>query len=322
MTFGIMKPRLPLICTSSAIFLALVCTASAQTDVRRSRAPAPVERTLTTKDGIVLRITYYAGLEGPETTPVLLLHDFNESRVGFDSLARVIQDPAIVGVEESKTRAVVTVDLRGHGESKSAIVVGGGSVTLDASRFQTADFQNMVLFDLETVRQFLITENDAGRLNINKLCVLGTGMGANVAVVWTARDWDMPPLAVRKQGQDIKGLILVSPQWNFRGLSLANAFKQPDLRREVSVLLAYGEESPDAKRDAENVLDNLEPFHPDPPRDRTAELKSLYNIPLPTTLQGAELLTREQFDLTPRVDLFIARRLDAKPFAWTKRLLD
>jgi hypothetical protein len=179
-----------------------------------------------------------------------------------------------------------------------------------------------VLFDLETIRQFLISENDAQKLNINKLCVVGAGMGANVAVAWTAADWNMPPLAVRKQGQDIKGLALLSPRWNFSGLSLAGPLKQPDVQREVSVLLAYGSENRDAASDAKNILDILRPHHPAPPRDREAELKDLYEIPYDTSLQGTELLLQEHFELGPSIDLFIERRLDAKPFAWTRRLLD
>lgn len=297
-------------------------SAIAQQTPRTRRAPEPVERTLTTKDGVALGITYYPGLEGQETTPVILLHDFAESRAIFDRLARILQDPAVVGAASGKTRAVVTVDLRGHGDSKSAIGLNGNAYRLDPKKFRTADFENMVLYDLEAVRQFLIHENDAQALNLNKLCVVGAGMGANVALAWTARDWSMPPLAVRKQGQDIKGLVLVSPQWNFRGISMAGPIRQPGVQSEVSVLLAYGAESREAAADAKNILANLEPFHPAPPRDREAELKDLYHIPLATTLQGSELLTRDQFEMTPQINQFIRRRHDDRPFPWTKRLLD
>src|SRR5690606_24011271 len=124
-------------------------------------------------------------------------------------------------------RAVVTVDLRGHGGSKTMLGPGGRMLKLDANRFQTADFLDMVRFDLEAVRQFLIAENDAGKLNLNKLGVVGSGMGANVALLWAARDWAMPPLAARKQGQDVKALALISPRWNFRGLELRDAMKFP-----------------------------------------------------------------------------------------------
>ena len=66
----------------------------------------------------------------------------------------------------------------------------------------------MAALDMEAVRKFLVDKNDAGELNLNKLCLVGSGMGASVAANWAVQDWSAPPLAVGKQGQDVKALVL------------------------------------------------------------------------------------------------------------------
>ena len=86
----------------------------------------------------------------------------------------------------------------------------------------------------------VLDRNDAGELNLNRTCVLGCGMGANVALVWAYHDWATPPLPVRKQGQDVHAMVLISPRWNYRGLGLVEAMKFPPLLQRVSVYLAYG----------------------------------------------------------------------------------
>ena len=43
-----------------------------------------------------------------------MLHDFKESRTVFNGLAAALQAPAD---QDRDSRAVITVDLRGHGES-------------------------------------------------------------------------------------------------------------------------------------------------------------------------------------------------------------
>ncbi len=62
----------------------------------------------------------------------------------------------------------------------------------------------MIDQDLEACKSFLMDKNNAGELNINKLCVVGVEMGAVVAVDWAAWDWHWPRLATGKQGQDVK----------------------------------------------------------------------------------------------------------------------
>src|SRR5690606_8877489 len=171
---------------------------------------------------------------GRQAVPVVMLHDYNETRAVFDPLARALQNPPQPenpAVPQIESRAVLTVDLRGHGGSKTALNANGSTVELESNRFQQADFLAMVDLDMEAVRSFLVEENDAGKLNLNSLGLVGSGMGANVAILWAAKDWAAPPLPVRKQGQDVKALVLLSPRWNFNGLLLRDPMRFPPVQR-------------------------------------------------------------------------------------------
>src|SRR5262245_29563005 len=56
---------------------------------RAGRIPPPESLSLTTKDGVQVGITYYPSNAGTQAVPVILLHDFNETRAVFDPLARL-----------------------------------------------------------------------------------------------------------------------------------------------------------------------------------------------------------------------------------------
>jgi pimeloyl-ACP methyl ester carboxylesterase len=271
---------------------------------------------LTTKDGVRLGITYYASDKGQEAVPVVLLHDHKESRVVFNPLATALQNPPD---PDSPSLAVITFDFRGHGESTTAMGPGGQIRKFDAARLRTGDYRAMVQFDMEAVRKFLVDKNDAGELNLNKLCLVGVGMGANVAVYWAAKDWSAPPLAVGKQGQDVKGLVLVSPRWNYRGLKLLEPMKYPAIRSSISTLIAFGDEDGKTARDAKNIYKILARYHPEPPRDQREEKKDLFFIGLPTSLQGTKLLTTPQFRMLPRLLGFIDARIVQKEYEWSRR---
>jgi len=284
---------------------------SAQGD-RRS----PKNSILTTKDGVRIGITYYASDQGQNAVPVVLMHDYKESRVVFNGLAIALQNPP---GPDSPSLAVVTLDFRGHGESTTALGPGGRIRKIDAAKLRTAGYLAMAQFDMEAVRKFLVDKNDAGELNLNKLCLVGVGMGANVAVYWAAKDWSVPPLAVGKQGQDVKGLVLISPRWNYRGLKMVDPMKHPAIRAEISTMIAFGAEGGKAKHDAKNIYKILERYHPEPPRDQMEEKKDLFFIGLPTSLQGTKLLTTPQFRMLPRLVGFIDARIVRKEYEWSRR---
>lgn len=283
---------------------------------RARRIAPPEDIKLTTKDGVKLALTYYPSNLAKEAVPVVMLHDYKESRTVFNGLAEALQSPAD---SERDSRAVITVDLRGHGESTVQVAPDGRVRDLDASRLGPADFQAMVTQDMDEVRKLLVEKNDAGELNLNSLCLVGAGMGANIAVYYAAYDWSFPQLAARKQGQDVKALVLASPEWSFRGLPLLRALKQPDVRQQLSFFIVYGDQDPRAKKDALTVKKNLAKYHPEPPRDKARELKDLFLVGLPTELQGTILLTNRDFNMLPDLEVFLDARLTEKHFPWVSR---
>ena len=275
----------------------------------------PEDVKLTTKDGVHLRATYYASSKGKKAIPVVMLHDYKESRALFHSLAKSIQHPKD---PKQDSHAVLTVDLRGHGDSTVAENdYQGRRVEIEVDRLKTQDFRNMVLFDMEAIRKFLVTKNDAGELNLNKLCLLGSGLGANVAVSWSAVDWSAPELPRIKQGQDVKGLILASPRLNSHGLALIKPLRHPGVQREISLFVVYGDGNAKAKKDAKTMYKNLEKYHL-PVRGKFPELISL---PHPTELQGTKLFTDPQFKMLPRIQLYLKAHLTEQEYEWSKRRL-
>ncbi len=271
---------------------------------------------LTTKDGVRLKVSYYPSSLGKEAVPVVMLHDFKESRAVFNGLAQVLQNP-LDGQRPS--HAVITVDLRGHGESTSMRGSNGQTRELEAARLGKNDFRNMVLYDMEAVRKFLVKKNDAGELNLNKLCLLGSGMGGNVATAWAAVDWNSPKLANRKQGQDVKGLILASPDWGYRGLPMLKPLRNPGVRKEVSVLIIYGKQDRKSTKSAETVHKNLKKFHRDPPPEQRHEKQDLFLVGLPTSLKGTRLLVDPNFGMLPVMEEFLDARLSQQDFEWVQR---
>ena len=198
----------------------------------------------------------------------------------------------------------------------------GREIELNADRFRPPDFANMVNFDMEAVRSFLVERNDAGELNLNRLCLIGAGMGASVALNWAAQDWSAPPLTSGKQGQDVKGLVLVSPQWNFRGLAVRNALMQPGVRSQISVLIVFGnaKKSHKVARDSLRIYKQFERYHPQPPPELAQEKQDLFLLDsLDTTLQGADLLNQRGFNVDLAISDFIELRIARPDFPWSQR---
>ena len=173
-------------------------------------------------DGFPIHITYYpfkqtddsAG-QSPENAPVvILLPGDGESRLLWDQNSmppgnRNLRDPFPVFLQK-QGYAVVTVDLRKHGDSK---------IPGNESSIQAADYQAMVLGDLVAVKKFLFDEHQNRKLNMNKLGIVAVETSAPVAAAFAEYDRkqlpydDAPVFANRTpRGQDVQALSLISPE--------------------------------------------------------------------------------------------------------------
>lgn len=246
---------------------------------------------LKTKDGLRMSCRYYAGPEDKETIPVVLLHGWKGQGSDFDDLALFLQS------EEGGAHSVIVPDLRGHGGSTELRPEGANkSKKLTAERMNKQQFQEMLQYDLEAVKKFLMEKHHKEALNIDALTIVGCDMGAILSLYWTASDWNWEPLAGIKQGQDVKAVVLLSPPASFKGVTPQIALKQTDLRDKVSLLLLYGRD--DSKStSAATKLYNVVKRHRQQVFDTDEEKREkqdLFRVGLDTSLQGADLLMEEE----------------------------
>jgi len=250
---------------------------------RKKRPPKPERITRKTKDRVSLACTYYPGTKGKNSVPIIMVHGWTGGRGEFEDLALHLQ--------EKFGHAVITVDLRGHGESNHRMTLDGGDVLIQPERMRRNEIAGMYEYDLEAIKSYLLAENNKGNLNIELLCVVGAELGAIVAMNWAVQDWSWPQLANYKQGQDVKALVLVSPTQAEKGLKVQPALKHPDVRA-LSTLIMVGGGDRKSNSYAKRLQTRLKKYHPPPSRDprETARRRSLYFVAFDTSLQGTRLL--------------------------------
>lgn len=286
------------------------------------RAAAAEPSRVTSRDGVELSVNYYPSpvsrdpALGKQVTPVVLLHDEKDTQGMFSSLATRLEKAG--RVRDQPSFAIVTVDLRGHGASTRQTAPNGQSRELDAAKLSRNDVLAMSAYDMEAVRKMLVTKNDDGELNLNKLCLVGVGMGATVAVNWAAQDWAAPPLLVGKQGQDVKALVLVSPQWKYRGIMLQQALRLAALKKGAAWMIIYGDEDSNQAADARRIVKQLERFHPETASNRAAP-RGLAEVPMRSSLEGSGLMSQLGEPIEQSIVDFLTTQVADQELPWSKR---
>jgi pimeloyl-ACP methyl ester carboxylesterase len=225
--------------------------------------PEPVDKVLQTKDGGSLHVTYYKSPGDRESPVVVLLHMKDGNRFvwqGKEGFAPRLQKEGY---------AVITVDLRYHGQSKAGGTVGAGNANQGAGKkkkkagidLKNNDLDAMVACDMEAVKDFIKDEHQAGNLNMNKMGIVGPEMGASIAVAYAALDWDKEPYDDAQpgfqtpRGQDVRALVLISPQEKYHGMAMAKLItplKDPDLG--IALLICSSSEAQD-KKESEKIFE-------------------------------------------------------------------
>ncbi|WP_237228699.1 alpha/beta hydrolase [Rubinisphaera sp. JC750] len=217
-----------------------ICWQTATTTYAQPKKKQTVfQETVTTNDGWPLKLTYYKH-EGQRNAPaVILLHSHQgDKRIWTHKFAEELWKEGF---------AVVAVDLRKHGESKLETVTGASS---DIGDLKRDDYVRMVTQDMEAVKDFLMKEHQAENLNIRKTGIVAPEMSAPIALNFTREDWrkipydDAPVFAMRTpRGQDIRALVLISPDATLPGMSSALALRElRDPAKQIAFLFCVGEE--------------------------------------------------------------------------------
>jgi len=145
----------------------------------------------TSEDGVLLVGSYYKPTIGMNnsTPSVILLHMLGTDRSTWNKFAQELSENGY---------AVLSVDLRGHGESTKQ-----ANHTISYQSFMPKNFKNMTL-DVKAAKKYLIGERNA---NPNQISIIGASIGANLALKYAASD------------NSINSVILLSPGLNYRGIS-------------------------------------------------------------------------------------------------------
>lgn len=285
-----------------------------------AKIPKPTDLTVDTDDGLELALTYYPGTKGKESIPVVLLHGWKKNRNDFKDMALTLQAAGC---------AVVAPDLRGHGQS-TRWKDGRRGESLNAAAMSASQFAAMVDQDMMAVKKFLWERNNAGELNLDKLCVVGAEMGASVALNFAmadavAQDENPVQRPDYKMGRFVKALVLISPELGFRGLPVRRAAVYPPIRDDVAMLIFVGRQDSKAYDEAKRVHGLVERHRSEltdaTPAERN-EKRTLFFVKCDTKLQGEKLLD-PKFNLPKLTAEFIQRRLvkstPSKAWTWQER---
>jgi pimeloyl-ACP methyl ester carboxylesterase len=281
----------------------------------------PEDRVLATEDNGSLHITYYKSTGDRESPVVVLLHMKDGSRfvwAGEDGFARKLQKNGY---------AVVTVDLRFHGQSKVGGAVGAGNANQGGSKkdkkkkggldLRPADFEAMAEIDMEAIKDFIKDEHQAENLNMNKMAIVGPEMGASIAAAYAAIDWDKepyddgPPGAQTPRGQDVRALVLISPQEKYHGMAMAKVItdlKDPAL--DIAFLICCGSE-PQDRKESEKIFK----MAATPESNKNRMYFKAYDK---TRLIGTDLLGKGN-DLEERMLTFFDKHLKKLESPWRNR---
>jgi pimeloyl-ACP methyl ester carboxylesterase len=298
---------------ASVVFLlafALMCVDAVAQEQKTKTKQAPVDRSLRTKDDWEIKITYYESVRGKEAPVVVLLHHERGNRfvwMGDDGFAERLR---------SEGYAVISVDLRKHGESRlTNLAKSRNRANSSGSRLTKDDYLGMVTQDLAAVKQFIYDEHQRQNLNMRKTAIIGPEMSAALAINFALKDWMAPPFpdaplleSRTPRGQDVRALILLSPEDKPPIRPALRELRNPAWG--VSVLVCYGEYD---KRD-NGVSANIRRTLLRVPGNKDR----IYLVPYPLPLRGTALL-RKKIQIEDHMLEFLRKHLKELPDAWRDR---
>lgn len=236
-----------------SLLTASLCLAVSVASGPTALAQKGVERTLTTADNWQIHITYWEG--SSKETPVVLLVPGVEGNK--DSKTRKIWD-GVANVLHKKGYAVVTADLRKHGDSVPVVDEGVKDRLMKLSQ---NDYRAMVAFDLEAIKTFLVAEHQKEKLNIRKFGIASAGSSCLVVSAFALNDWmkkpwpDAPTLALRTpKGQDVRAIMMLSPKTQVKGMNYNTILRGvADPAKGIAINMYYNPTDRTEKRAADSI---------------------------------------------------------------------
>ena len=171
---------------------------------------------LTTVDDLGLAASYYP-VSTNSAAAVILLHSYGKAQAEWGTVPILFQRNGI---------AVLTFDLRGHGESVRQLTAKGVQI-VDYQKFGPLDYKNM-LIDINQAYDWL-----AGQPGIDKsrIAIIGSDLGANLALRYAAFN------------DEVAGLILLSPGMFYRGVRTDDVITRLG-KRPLRIVVSRGDAFP------------------------------------------------------------------------------
>ncbi len=284
--------------------------------------PAPESSFQRTKDGWNIFYTFYGPKKGVRpgkaVVPIIMLHGWHGQGSEYAELATILQHWGF---------ASIVPDFRGHGRSLNVRRRKANGEEEDklvkADDLTPLDLEGMVN-DVETMKRVLLDKNNEGELNLEMLTLVASDVGAIAALNWSALDWSFPITPAFKQGQWVKALVLLSPQQTFKRLNANAALGQPAVSRQLSILIAVGDQQQRDLSEAKRIHSRLERLRPAVAPEERATKQDLFFLPAPTPLQGVKLLDRALpvgGGIMRFLDLRLLRKQEEFPWAEVKNPL-
>ena len=217
-------------------------------------------------------------VDGKRIIPYIILHDWESSRADTQALATFLS---------AQGNAVITPDLRGHGDSTRVV---GVKQPIDAADFNSGQIFS-TMEDIEACKRFLVKRNNAGELNVDMLAVIAIGKTVPMATQWVVDDWTKfaPYKNGIKQGQDVKFLIMIAPEKKFGSFAMTRITSAPIFAGETALptIVSWGTSSKDAKEN-ESIYTRLEKKRPNP-KNKSGDAQTLFKAPLKSSLSGEKI---------------------------------
>ena len=286
-----------------------------------------------TVDKVELHGTFYAASKN-KAPCVILLHKYggNRQQKGWDELAQAL----------SKDFAVLSFDVRGHGESTTvdpnAFWVGSNATMIKnaakkPSKISYKDFAPgylpMLANDVAAAKRYLDRQNDAGACNSSNVIVIGAEEGAAIAALWINTEWQRYRLVKnpigtwvrdpqgRVEGEDIAAAIWLSMPSKLYNADVLPWLKGPSnkVRDKVPMVFFCGTQDQKAVSAANH-------FHAELKRSGKERLELTAMGPKKNTkLAGADLLGKKDFKTEEEIATYLTEKVLTKRGikAWVQR---